>query len=255
MPSPFPGMNPYLERVEVWADFHHRFMTFAADELAPQVRPNYFVKIDEHVFIHELSADERRPFGRPDLSVHPRGDAPRPAGGTPAAGPASVLIPAATDEIRLPYLEIRDRRNRQVVTAVELLSPANKYAGADHDLYWNKVRRLLLTPTHFVEIDLLRGGPRMPWENMPPCDYYALVSRYEHRPRADFWPIRLREPLPSVPIPLRPGEPEPLLNLQAVLHRVYDSAGYEMFIYDGDPEPTLSPEDAAWAAALRPGRP
>src|SRR5688572_10498044 len=102
MPSPFPGMNPYLERAEVWQDFHHRYITTAAELLGEQVRPNYFVKIEEHVFIHELSADERRPFGRPDLSIHPRGVAV-PAGGVSTA-PASVLIPPPTDELRIPYL-------------------------------------------------------------------------------------------------------------------------------------------------------
>jgi hypothetical protein len=155
----------------------------------------------------------------------------------------------------VPFLEIRDRTDRQVVAVVELLSPANKYAGPDRDQYWAKAQRVLMTPTHFVEIDLLRGGPRMPWAEMPPCDYYAFVSRYESRPRVDFWPVRLRDSLPPIPVPLRPGDPEPMLDLQTLVHRVYDSAGYELFIYDGDPEPRLSPEDAAWAAAFRPAGP
>jgi hypothetical protein len=215
MPSPFPGMNPYIEQAGVWNGFHLRFMTFAAEQLGKQVRPRYFVKIAEHVYQRERSA---------------------------------------VDEERQAYLEIRDREGRQVVTVIELLSPSNKYAGSDHDLYWNKVRALLLTPTHFVEIDLLRGGPRMPWEEMPACDYYAFVSRYEQRPRADFWPIRLREPIPPIPIPLRPGEAEPRLDIQALIHRIYDSADYELSIYDGEPEPRLSPEDAAWASGLRPAR-
>jgi hypothetical protein len=257
MPSPFPGMNPYIERAEVWQDFHDSFMPFVRDVLAPQVPSTYYVKIEEHVFIHERSAAERRPLGQPDLSVLTTGGgltAAATATAPRASAPASVLVPSGVDEVRLPYLEIRDRRNRQVVTVIELLSPANKYAGPDRDQYWNKVRRLLGTPTSFVEIDLLRGGPRMPWVGMPACDYYALASRYESRPRVDFWPVLLRERLPEFPIPLRVGEPEPVIDLQAVLHRIYDSARYELSIYDGEPEPQLSPEDATWAAGLRPAR-
>ena len=214
MPSPFPGMNPYIERAEVWEDFHHRFMPFAAEQLGEQVRPRYFVKIAEHVYLHERSADERRPLGKPDISVQPA-VAPAPGRTATAAptAPAAVTVPAGVDEERQAYLEIRDREGRQLVTVIELLSPSNKYAGADRDQYWTKTRRLLSTPTHFVEIDLLRGGPRMPWEDMPACDYYAVVSRYEQRPRADFWPFRLRDPITPIPIPLRAGEPEPLLDI------------------------------------------
>src|SRR5207248_1354323 len=83
--------------------------------------------------------------------------------------------------------------------------------GAHRDQYLAEVKRVLASRTNCVEIDLLRGGPRMPWEDLPTCDYYAIVSRYQHRvedpPRADVWPIRLRDPLPTIPVPLRPGEP------------------------------------------------
>jgi hypothetical protein len=55
MPSPFPGMNPYLEQEEAWHDFHERFMPVAAEALEAQVGPNSIVKIDEQVYVHELS--------------------------------------------------------------------------------------------------------------------------------------------------------------------------------------------------------
>lgn len=255
MPSPFPGMNPYIERPDVWKDFHTRFMALAAERIAAQVLPRYFVKIDEHVYIHELSAAERRPFGRPDLSVYPGepDHASPPVAVLPA--PAEVFMPPAVDEVRQRYLEIRDRQSKQEVTILELLSPSNKNPGEGRDQYWAKTRLLLTTTlTGLVEIDLLRGGPRLPWGNLPSCDYYALVSRAADRrqesPRASVWPIRLRDPLPTVPIPLRPGETEPLLDLQAIVHQIHDAAGYRLFIYDTPPEPPLAPADAVWAAQL-----
>jgi hypothetical protein len=101
-----------------------------------------------------------------------------------------------------------------------------------------------------VEIDLLRGGPRLPLHPPPQGDYCVLVSRAEERPSVDLWPIRLRDPLPEIPIPLRAvGESVPL-NLQTILHRVYDAAGYGDYVYQVEPKPPLSGEDQRWAEDL-----
>jgi hypothetical protein len=144
-----------------------------------------------------------------------------------------------------------DRHGDQVVTVLELLSPSNKYAGADRDQYLAKRHELLRAGVNYVELDLLRGGPRT-LRPLPPCDYYALVARVVELPRAGIWPAMLRERLPAIPIPLRPGEPEPTLDLQVALHAQYDEAWYEEYVYARSPEPALSPEDAAWAAGLIP---
>ena len=252
MPSPFPGMNPYIEQPAVWQDFHTRFMSTAAEVIGAQIEPRYFVKIEEHLFVHERSANERRPFGRPDLSVLPADEnVPAHSGGTTVAAPATVFTPDAVEEEVQRYLEIRDRQTREVITVIELLSPSNKDSKEGRQQYWNKTRMLLSrTSSNLVELDLLRGGPRMPWREMKECDYYALVSRASERPRVAFWPIRLRDGLPTIPIPLRPDEQEPTLDLQALLHRIYDAGRYRLFIYDTDPEPPLSGADAIWAALL-----
>jgi hypothetical protein len=49
MPSPFPGMNPYLEQPDAWQDFHQGYIARARDALAAQVLPKYFVKLEEHI--------------------------------------------------------------------------------------------------------------------------------------------------------------------------------------------------------------
>src|SRR5207253_11259072 len=69
MPSPFPGMNPYVERASVWHDFHERWIPLAADVIGAQVLPRYFVRIDEQMYIHELSGEERRFLGRSDVLI------------------------------------------------------------------------------------------------------------------------------------------------------------------------------------------
>lgn len=256
MPSPFPGMNPYLERASVWHDFHERWIPMAAEMIGAQVLPRYFVRIDEHVYIHELFEEERRFHGRGDLLVSALAPANPVTGGVNYApeAPAEVRVPAVDSE-SLSYLQVRDRDSNELITVVELLSPANKYAGPDREQYLAKARQLQRAWVHFVEIDLLRGGPRMPWLDRPECDYCVVVSRVEHRPKAGFWPIRLRDRLPGIPIPLRHGDDDARLDLQEMLHRIYDSAGYGYHVYNGPPEPALSPADAAWAAHFLPPGP
>jgi hypothetical protein len=248
MPSPFPGMNPYVERPSVWHDFHESFMPLVREILTAQVLPRYFVRIDEQMYIHELAAAERRFVGRGDIlaSALTPSSSPAVTAGSLLEAPLEVGVPAVDSET-LSYLEIRDRDSRELVTVVELLSPSNKYAGPDREQYLAKARQLQRSWVHFVEIDLLRGGPRMPWLDMPACDYCVVVSRVERRPRAGFWPIRLRDRLPEIPIPLRRGDADARVDLQQVLHRIYDAAGYAYHIYSGPPEPPLSAEDADWA--------
>ncbi|MFO0850218.1 MAG: DUF4058 family protein [Gemmataceae bacterium] len=249
MPSPFPGMNPYLEHPAVWTGFHDRCLVYAAEILNAQTLPHFVVELGEHVFVTDPEAGASGPAYHADLSAaDPRtGPAVGPSVGTLAA-PATVTLPEDFDRARLTYLEVRDRYGQRVVTVVELLSPANKRPGKDRRQFEEKRRALLASDASYVEIDLLRRWPRMPAADMPACDYCVTVSRPDARPRADFWPIRLREPLPPVPIPLRPGLPEPTLDLQALLHRVYDAAGYAYRVYADPPDPPLSPTDAAWAA-------
>ena len=245
MPSPFPGMNPYLETEDAWHDFHERFMPLAADEIGQQVGPNYIVKIDEHVYIHDFS-EERRLLGRADIFVSELPYAASNGAETVASvAPAHVMLPAV-DVLSESTIEIFDRRNRQLITEIELLSPSNKSPGPDRQQYLAKRGRLLASRVNFVEIDLLRGAPRMPMDDLPPCDYCVMVSRAAERPRAGVWPISLREELPPIPIPLREEDAAPFLDLQSLVHRIYDAARYGLYIYEEPLQPPLSPADAAW---------
>jgi hypothetical protein len=153
---------------------------------------------------------------------------------------------------RQSFVEIRDRKDRELITVVELLSPANKYAGPDREQYLAKRMEVLNGPVHLVEIDLLRGGPPLPTDDRPNCLYSVLVSRAERRPHADFWPIALRERLPVIPVPVRAPEPDAQLDLQAILDRIYDAAGYAYYIYEGAPSPRLGAEDVEWARQFLP---
>ncbi len=253
MPSPFPGMNPYLESHYVWHDFHQTYIPALRGALAPQVAPHYFVQVQEHIYLHGEGGDEDGELiAIADIEVTHRpgrkAKSKQPAGGSVLA-PAKVRFPRLRRR-RSAYLEIHDLRSQEVVTVIELLSPSNKYAGDDRESFLTKRRQLLAGRVNYVELDFLRGGPRLPLADLPPCDYYAVVSRPDDRPEADIWPVALREPLPTIPIPLRRGEPEARADLQTILHRVYDEAGYAPRIYEWEPEPQLSAADAAWAKEI-----
>jgi len=255
MPSPFPGMNPYLEQPTVWQDFHQRLVTHISENLSGQVRPLYYVKIEESVFIHEPSGDERRKvLGRPDVALF---ETPGMGGGGVAlADAAATEIPALI--ARLPdhdiekhsYVEIRDRQSHDLVTMIEVLSPSNKHYGPDRELYMSERALLLHSHVSVVEIDLLRGGPRLPLTGVPPCDYCLMVSRPALRPEVQAWAVSLRDRLPKIPIPLSGSVPDATLNLQELLHEVYAAAGYEDYLYGSPPEPPLSEEAATWARTL-----
>jgi hypothetical protein len=213
-------MNPYLEQADVWTDFHARLVPAIADALAAQLDPDYIVKIQEQLSICE----------------------------PPAA--CRLLELAEVSVERISQVEVRDRRKRNLATVIEVLSPATKSPGWDRERYLSARRHLLGGAVHLVEIDLLRGGLRVSLGGtMPGCDYCMLVRRAD-RPWAELWPWRLRDPLPQIPVPLQPSHPDAKLDLQGLLHRVYDAARYQSYIYEGTPSPALSPEDAAWAEEI-----
>lgn len=251
MPSPFPGMNPYLEQNDTWEDFHHEFLTRARAQLEAQVGPAYYVKVEVRLYIHELSAQERRYFGRADAAVTSSAE---PDHGAPVAqidSPVTLTLPAV-ELARESWLEVRDRRDRRVITAVELLSRGNKDRAEHREAYLAKRNEILAGRVHLIEIDLLRGGERPSIPSLPTCDYYALVSRCEHRPNMSFWPIGLRERLPVIAVPLSGADPNAQLDLQRALDDAYDAARYDKYIYAEEPQPPLSADDAEWARQFIP---
>src|SRR5262245_32555274 len=234
MPSPFPGMNPYLESDSVWQDFHQAYCSALRDSLVPQIRPHYFAKVNEHLFVREADEDTRRILlGRADVGITPR-QSMADSESTVAVleAPCAVQIPQAMDVEHCAFIEIYSRNERELIAVIELLSPTNKKSGKDREQFIAKRREILDSAAHYIEIDLLRGGPRMPAVNMPDGDYCVIVSRKERRPEMGLWPLKLHDRLPPIPVPLRAPHRDAVADLQSVLDRVYDAAGYEDHIYD-----------------------
>lgn len=135
MPSPFPGMDPYLEHSDVWHDFHGVLVTLLRLELSRQLRGRYQVRMDENFYVHELDATSRQLIGRPD--VHVAGDVVPVATATAAAieAPIQVRLPVGVDVLREKFLEIRDAAGQRLITVVEMISPTNKRPGPDREQY------------------------------------------------------------------------------------------------------------------------
>jgi hypothetical protein len=252
MPSPFPGMNPYLEQTDVWEDFHNSYLRELRDNLSQQVGEKYFVKLEVRVYLQLLDREDRWMLGKGDIGIVSDPGKETFAPVAPAIMNAPLLLESPIyEEQKDLSVEILDRKTRRVVTVIELLSPSNKTVGKDYESYQAKRTRLFSSRTHFVEIDLLRGGHRADQPALPECDYYTLIH-HAHRPKIGFWPIPLRSPLPTIPIPLDSPDSDIPVELQTLLHRAYDAARYDKYIYEGQPEPLLKGEDAQWAKALIP---
>jgi hypothetical protein len=251
MRSPFPGMNPYLENPELWAEVHHWMITMVAESLVPKLRPKYRVGIEKRIY--QTIDDKCVLVGIPDVTVGRSTSTPidreisTVAVASPPIKPINVNLPMP-EEVREGYLEVREVGTGEVVTVIEVLSPKNKRAGEGRKAYLSKRQQILGSSTHLVEIDLLRGGKPMPiLGNEIQADYRILVSRSNSRPQAELYPFNLQEPIPSFPLPLRRGDTEPLLDLQTLIHEVYDRAGLDLAIdYSSEPIPGLSSSDTVW---------
>jgi hypothetical protein len=230
MPSPFPGMDPFIEQ-QKWTSFHTRFITELSDVLAAKLSPRYEVDPEERIYLESLADDAIR--YQSDVAVH-AGDSnvavsPQSSSQIGAIEPALYTLPMPQEEHKEHFVVVRQPRG-EVVTVIEVLSPTNKRKGSDgrHE-YLAKRGDLLRSSAHLVEIDLLLGGARLPTlPNLKPTtDYCAVISRAGERPQAAVFEWSVRHQLPAIPIPLLPDDPDVFLELQSSLTAVYDRAHFQ----------------------------
>ncbi len=257
MASPFPGMDPYIEDSSIWPGFHHSLADELKARLNACIGPKYYADVDVHTIFEGVSIAAPRAF-YPDVGVYERPELELPQRGLAATAvaipPAPVQRLAVISQARLRAVRVYLTETDELVTSIEILSPYNKRPGEGLEEYRSKRSHLLHSPVHLVEIDLLRGGERPGREvNDPPldADYILLVNRYRAGNEgriSEIWPVALNEPLPVLPIPLLPPDPDVALELNAAIQSVYTRAGYDWRInYQRPvPPPELRPDMAAW---------
>ncbi len=249
--SPFPGMDPYLEG-ELWQEFHDTLCNQLRAQLLALLPPRYVALLEKRYVIEDPGIDLVVVPGHrivyPD--VHVVNMVCETATETVMdTAPKVRLVSHVPEEVPMLSIEIRDLSDRRLVTVIEIFSPANKY-GKGLKEYLERRGDLLKTRTHLLELDLLRGGQRIPFQDAepPPAHYYVYLSRFTERPYTEVWPIRLRDRLPVVPVPLLPPDADVPLDLQAAVDACFELVGYRRLLdYTRDaPLPPLDEETLTW---------
>lgn len=230
MPSPFPGFDPALEDPAYWSDFHATFINYWREAIADALPDAYEARIGERIYLTEHEPDARK-LVIPDVAVARAKLRTTPESYSNAATIEPVIVPLNTlDGPRETYIEILHRPERGLVAALELLSPANKNAPGRTE-YLAKRKALLYQAVHLIELDLLRGGERLPMAApLPPGDAYYFLSRAEQRPDCQVYAWRLEDPLPTLPVPLRQPDPDVFINLASVFNTAYDRGRFHRII-------------------------
>lgn len=256
-------MDPWLEHPALWRDVHNSLIGAIRDELVPRVAPRYYVGLEQRMYVLEPSGLDLVGISDVSLSTRP---SPPPTNGHAEALGAEVAGGVGVLEVEVPmrerfrhtYLEIHEVETGDLITVIELLSPVNKKPGPYRQKYENKRERIFESRTNLVEIDLLRDGPRMPLsrDQQARGDYRILVSRSSKRPRSTLYTFGVRNAIPAIPIPLKPEDAEPEIDLGAVLHAMYERARYDLRLdYRKPPVPPLNEGDTAWARDIVEVRP
>jgi len=252
MPSPFPGMDPWLEREPIFSDFHDRFLMCLSEAINALLPDGYFSATNTIVW------DEENQRREPDVSLF--GKRESESYGVALAEVPGLTMLAELEEIEQRFLEIRTGDNERLVTAIELLSPANKAARSHgRKAYMAKQEELAAAGVTLVEFDFLRAGlhttlvKREHLERLSGStfDYHVAVTQFRPNTRFHGAAIRLCDRLPTIGLPLDRGVPPVIVDLQAVLDRAYDTGRYSQCAKYARPcDPPLSPEQQAWADVL-----
>ncbi len=119
MPSPFPGMDPYLEDPLQWESFHNRLIGVLDEMLSARVRPHFYVAQQSAVYLVEPGGMQRRPPVKPDDFLITATHSQTTLVEERAITAPTILKARYPQEIRQRYLEIRDRASRTVLGPVK----------------------------------------------------------------------------------------------------------------------------------------
>lgn len=252
MSCPFPGMDPYIERPDLWPDFHDSLVTNIRGLLQPLLRPKYAALCQDRLYVVEADRSIR-----PDVSIVDTGGVRASKRSTAVLdADAPAVFEMVDEEMREPLIHIIEPTTGRIVTAIEVLSPANKRPGAGRKSYLAKQRELRHEEANLVEIDLLRGGKHTVHVNpeqlatLQPYRYVVAVTReWPHRNEVYAWPLARR--FPRIAVPLDTDEPDVVLDLQAAFTRCWDEGPYPQLLrYDVPPPGEMSPEETEWCRQL-----
>jgi hypothetical protein len=268
MACPFPGMDPYLEGSAYWQGFHNSLMTYVRDALQPRLPDNYVATLEVRIYVDPGSADDPLVQRVPDVELLRTGPGARRGEPEGARQRQPELrgywIEDAPAELRESFVDIRTAPGEELVTSIELLSPANKRPGVGREAYLKKQSEVIHGEANLVEIDLLREGThtvavrRDLLAPIPRYDYLLCVFRAARPWGYQVIPWSVREALPLTPVPLKSEDGELELDLQALFTQAHQNGAFHRLLrYEGEPVPPFRQEDLGWARELleRDGQP
>jgi hypothetical protein len=245
-------MDPFLEAH--WGDVHTSLTTYARDQLQPLLPTDLRARVEEYVHLESEETDDEPRFS-PDVRIVERpvvSSKVRPITTTDGPTAAQPYVVPFDVEWTERWVQIFDGKGNRVVTTIEFLSPGNKTTGPQREQFQNKQRQFLEAGVSLVEIDLIRAGG---WAMSAPqhivpkrysYPYRIIVIRADRPTKAECYSTALRDPLPAVSVPLRPHEPDVLLDLQRLVTQAWESGGYEDLDYLQSPCPPFRKSDEAW---------
>lgn len=257
MPSPFPGMDPYLEEAGIWPGVHSRLIIYLADTLNVLIPPRYVANVEERVVLTEPPAAHRYP----DIHIAKQRGKKSRLGSRPGVAvleaDPSLEVEGEPSEIRETFIEIHNaKKGDSLVAVLEILSPTNKRAGDGREKYLDKQAETIGRAAHLIEIDLLRAGqhtaavPRA-WLPDADWDYLVCLHRANWRNKFECWPTALPQRLPRFSVPLANGDVDVVVDLQALLTQCYNAGKFAQKVdYRGECPPPLSKKNAKWIDEL-----
>ena len=216
MPSPFPGMDPYLEDDALWPVFHHQLVMCLYQILLPGLVDRYRARVTQRHYVTEQA----------------------------------LFTSVVREEHHEDVVEIRQRNDGRLVTLVDVVSPANKTSAAGRAAYLERRREGKSAGANLVELDLvLQGQPTLEYsrDGLPDWDYAVTVTRSTQPERYEIYTATLQKRLPRFRLPLAADDRDTVLDLHTAFTRCYDQGGFAAKIdYRRDPSTALSGEDRQW---------
>ncbi len=191
MPSPFPGMDPYLECTARWPTFHHQMILGVAEALQPSLGDRYRLRFAARVYKIRQA----------------------------------LFTSVVEDEHKESFVELRDRAADKLVTQIELSSPANRTNAESRTAYLRQRAGSEKAGAHVVELDLVLEGSTLLAADLtalPERQHVVSVTRAARPARYELYSASLRKRLPRIRLPLAADDRDLILDVQAVFSRVYD---------------------------------
>src|SRR5437588_11327437 len=121
MPSPFPGMDPFLEDDMLWPSFQHQLVGCLYQILLPGLVDCYRARVCQRHYFTEQA----------------------------------LFTSVLREEHHEEFIEIRQRTDGRLITLVDVVSPTNKGTSSGRTAFLDKRKEAAQSGANLVEIDLV----------------------------------------------------------------------------------------------------